>query len=199
MDRESPYEKTDWEKISLIALIALGVVLLSLLLWTVAGGSTTGAQVKTTSDLISTRDIANLSVSEFVYNGIAQTLKEDGNPDFNVLYKSTVKVSIDAEGIKYTVGEEKKTITFFFPEFTIEKPVIDVDSISVIPTRHDLEMDDVIKLCRSDALAEATKSDKLISCAKDNLKSIMEAWYTPVLEGYTFIYEFNAAEGGESE
>ena len=35
-----------------------------------------------TSDLISTNEIATLSVSEFVYNGIARTYKENGDTDW---------------------------------------------------------------------------------------------------------------------
>ena len=60
-------------------------------------------------------------------------------------------------------------------------------------------MDEIIRLCRNDALSEAQASGKLISSARENLKAIMEAWYSPVLEGYTFEYRFGTAEGGESE
>lgn len=149
--------------------------------------------------MINTREIAALSVSEFVYNGIAQSLKSNGDPDYIVLYKSTVKVSVDANGIDYTIDEEKKVVTFIFPEFTLEKPVIDVGSISIMPNRSNLFMDDVITLCREDALEEAKKSEKLISSAQENIRTIIEAWYSPVFEGYSFEYQFGSAEGGDAE
>ena len=200
MDNVMPRKKPDWEKISLIALIAIGIIFFILLLWNLLGGNGgPKTQQQTTSDLISTKEIANLSVSEFVYNGIAETYKENGDHDYSVLYKSTVKVSIDAEKIQYKSDEERKTITFFLPEFNIENPIIDIKSISIIPNKTDLYVDDLIKLCRSDALTEAKKSDKLIASAQENLKSIMEAWYSPVLEGYSFEYQFDHAEGGEAK
>lgn len=195
-----PWKNRDWEKISLVALLIFGIVFFFLLIWSIFGGnSSSKIYQKTTSDLISTKEIATLSVSEFVYNGIAQSLNEKNEPDYNVLYKSTVKVSVDANDINYSIDEEKKTVTFLFPEFTIDNPVIEVDSLRLIPNRSDLHIDTIIKLCRSDALVEAKKSDKLISSAQENLKSIIEAWYSPVLEGYTFEYSFIAGKGGETK
>ncbi len=200
MAGKRPGKKIERENLSLIALLAVGVVFLGLLGTSIfGGGGSRGIWQKTTSDLISTKEIATLSVSEFVYNGITQALKENGEPDYNVLYKSTVKVSVDAEKLDFNIDEKNKVVTFFFPELTIETPVIDIKSISLIPNRNDLYIDDVIKLCRSDAYAEATKSDKLISSAQDNIRSIMEAWYSPVLEGYSFEYKFGAAEGGGAQ
>lgn len=199
MEREEQCKKTNWEKRSLIVLIVFGAIICVLLLWNIlSGNGSQRVQQQTHSDLIKTDEIASLSVSEFVYNGIAQPLKANGEPDYNVLYKSTVKVSIDANSIIYSVDEEKKIITFIFPDFKVENPVIDVDSIRLIPSRGDLLMRDVIALCRSDALEEAQKSDKLIASARENLRSIIEAWYSPVLDGYTFDYQFGASEGGDA-
>ena len=196
----SEFKKPNWEKISLIALCAVGTIILILLLWNIfSGNNLKMVQQQSHSDLINTKDISMLSVSEFVYNGIAQREKEDGSIDYNVFYKSTVKVSIDANKIEYTINEKEKKVTFNFPEFTIENPVIDVDSFSFIPSRNDLFVRDAIALCRNDALSEAKNSEKLISSAQENLKSIVEAWYSPVLEGYTFEYVFKTAEGGESK
>lgn len=199
MESKAPRKKVNWEKFSLFALLAFGVVFLFLLLFSAFGGNRLITRHVTTSDLINTKDIADLSVCEFVYNGIARTYKENGDPDYNILYNSTVKASIDADHISYNVDEKQKIVRFIFPEIEIGNPVIDVDSISTIPDKNDLYMDDVIKLCRSDALTEAKKSNKLISSAQENLKSIMEAWYSPVFEGYTFEYQFGSSEGGDGK
>ncbi len=188
------------EKIILVLLIALCIVAVILDKHRFSEQKKSGMEkVQSHSDLISTKDIAALSVSEFVYNGIAQLIDDDGEIDYNALYKSTVKVSVDANNISYAVDEQRKVVTFTFPEFTIENPVIDVESISLIPNRKDLVMKDIIALCRSDALEEAKESEKLLSSARENLQSIIEAWYSPVLQGYSFEYTFNTAEGGESE
>ena len=193
-------KKIDWEKVFIIILAIVGVVFLVFLSHNLFGKSVTqNTQQQTSSNLINTKEIATLSVSEFIYNGIAQTYTENGDHDYNVLYKSTVKVSIEADKINYSVDEEKKIATFILPAFTIENPVIDIGSISTIPNRNDLFMDDIIRVCRSDALAEAKKSDKLIACAQENLQSMIEAWYSPFLEDYSFEYSFITEEGGESK
>ena len=195
----TPGKKMNLEKVSLIVLLAFGVVFLFLLLFSLFGGNQPKTHHSTTSDLINTKEIATLSVSEFVYNGIARIYKENGEPDYNILYNSTVKVGVDADKIDYAVDEEHKTVTFIFPEIEIGKPVVDIDSISFIPDKKDLHSDEFISLCRNDALEEAKKSEKLITSAQENLKSIMEAWYSPVFEGYTFEYQFGATEGGEAK
>ena len=198
MENAAPDNKISREKIAFFVLIGIGIVFFILLLWNLfSGESLQKARQKTTADLIDTKDISTLSVTEFVYNGIAQSLNGNGEPDYNALYNSTVEVSVDAEGIQYNVDDEQKIIKFVFPEFKIEPPVIDIESISLIPNRSDLHMDDIIALCRSDAFDEAKKSEKLITSAQDNLKSIMEAWYAPILRGYRFEYQFTSAEGGE--
>ena len=110
-----------------------------------------------------------------------------------------MKVSIYANNIDYTFNEKEKVVTFIFPEITLEKPVIDVGSVSIIPNRSNLYMDEVISLCRVDALEEAKKSLKLILSAQENIRTIIEAWYSPVLEGYAFEFQFSAAEGGDRE
>ena len=199
MDKIAPGKKTNWEKTSLIALLVFGIVFFFLLIFNLFNQNDQKSQHLTHSDLINTKEIATLSVSEFVYNGIARTYLEDGNHDYNVLYKSTVKVGIDADKIDYAVDEENKIIKFILPDFEIQRPVIDESSITVIPDRPNMFTDELIKLCRSDALEKAQKSEKFISCARENLKTIMEAWYAPAFEGYTFKYQFKTAEGGDAE
>ncbi len=200
MKHRRPPRRGILEKAAVLILAVFGIAFAAVFLASKLGWyQLQNEQQKTTSELISTKEIATLSVSEFVYNGIAQKFKDDGTPDCNVLYKSTVKVSVDADGIEHTSDDENKIITFTFPEFRIGNPVIDVGSISTIPSTKDLHMDEVIKLCRKDALAEANKSGKLISSAEENLKSIVEAWYSPIFEGYTFEYQFGTAEGGEGK
>ncbi len=192
-------EKTKKEKIILIALLALGVLFFALLLGTIIGSIQPKTFQTTYSELINKNEIARLSVSEFVYNGIARKYKENGEHDYNVMYKSTVKAGVNADGIEYAVDEEKKIVTFIFPEVEIQRPVIDENSIKFIPDKDDLITREIIAFCRDDAHEKVLKSDKLIVSAQDNLKSIMEAWYTPVFEGYTFEYLFASAEGGVAE
>ena len=193
--RKKTVKKINWKKICLFLVYI--ILLLLPLLFSKFGNSSEITKQQSHSNLINTEEIAKLSVCEFVYNGIAQSLKENGNPDYNVLYNSTVKVSVDADGINCNIDEENQIITITFPEFTVEKPVIDLESVRLIPNRKDLSMNEVIALCRNDASIEAQKSEKLLSSAKDNLESIIEAWYSPLYQGYSFEYVFDSAEGGE--
>ena len=198
MDNISPKKKVNYEQIFLYILFVICVVFLFLILFSVFGGNHSKVYHTTASDLINTEEIATLSVSEFVYNGIARTYKENGEPDYNVIYHSTVKVSINADQIKYAVDEEHKIVKFIFPEIEIGKPIIDIYSLSTIPDKKDLYIDEIIRLCREDALDETKKSNKLIESAQENLKTIMEVWYSPVFSGYTFEYQFVTPESGEA-
>ena len=187
--------------VAFIAVIIACVVMSVFIVMNIITQNDSGQEhFKSTSTLINTEEIAALSVSEFVYNGIAQIDKSNGEVDYNILYNSTVKVSVDAEHINYNVDEEGKVITFEFSEFTYESPIIDVDSLRFIPSEKAIGMKDAITLCRKDVLDEAKKSEKLILLAKDNLKSIIEAWYSSIFEGYRFEFVFETAkEGSETE
>ncbi len=156
-------------------------------------------QFRSSSTLISKEEIAALSVSEFVYNGIAQIEKSNGDIDYNILYNSTLKINVDIENISYDIDEANKIVTFSFSEFTYEGPIIDVGSLRFIPSEKSIEISEAIALCRRDALAEAKKSEKLVMLAKDNLKSIIDAWYSPIFDGYNFEYVFETAEGDDAE
>ena len=198
MDKTASENNNSFEKIALYVLFSVGVILLFFILTTFLSRNNAKLTMQNShSDLINIKEIPTLSISEFVYNGIAQSLKSNGDINYNVLYKSTVKVSVNADDIQYEVDDTNKIITFFFPKFTIEKPIIDVGSISTIPNKGNLYMDEIISLCRDDALREAKKNQKLISSAKENIKSIIEAWYIPVLKGYSFEYKFGSEKGNE--
>ena len=190
-------EENGYANYLLFVSLAIGLIILFFLvknLLTV--NSLSNKKQQNFLQLIHTEEIAALSVSEFVYNGIAQPLKEDGEIDYNVLYESTIKVSLDATDIQYIVNNEQKTVTFVFPEFKIEDPVIDIASIRFMPSKSNLLMDRVIAQCKEDARSEIKQSEKLITAAQENLKTIVEAWYSSVLEGYSFEYRFTTAKGG---
>ena len=107
MENATSRKKTNWEKIALYALLVLSIILLVFTFTSLTGiGNPKLTKQESHSDLINTKEIAALSVSEFVYNSIAQSLKSNGDPDYNVLYKSTVKVSVDSNNISYTLDEE---------------------------------------------------------------------------------------------
>ncbi len=201
MNVKTTYKARLWVKICLIViLIACALLFIRLMSNIFIKYNSKKEHFSASSSLISVEEIASLSVSEFVYNGIAQIEKDNGDIDYNILYNSTVKVSVDAENINYEIDDNNKTIRFTFSDFMYEDPIIDTDSLRFIPSERSVEIRDIIAICRKDALTEAKRSEKLIILAKDNLESIMEAWYSPIFDGYTFEFVFETAEeGGEAE
>ena len=100
-----PFLKRYWKKICLILIIALCIFLAIKLTFNL---NPQKERFSTSSSLIDVKDIARLSVSEFLYNGIGQTFKSNGEPEMNILYEATVKASIDPEEIKCKVDDDKK-------------------------------------------------------------------------------------------
>ncbi len=191
-----PFLKRYLKKICLILIIALCIFLAIKLTFNL---NPQKEKFSTSSSLIDVKDIARLSVSEFVYNGIGQTFKSNGEPEMNILYKATVKVSIDPEDIKCKVDDDKKVVAFTLPPFTLQDAIIDTSSIKYIPDGESMEIKDAITICRKDAMAAAEKSEKLMLLAKDNLRAIVVAWYSPILDGYTFEFVFTEPDGSEAE
>lgn len=153
--------------------------------------------------------IENLSTAEFVYNGIAEHYREEGeerNPlffwesddpvNYRICYKATVKMGIDMKDVDFVVDEEAKTVKAKLPEFTLACHV-DPNDMQFIPEGTDANMQTVLQICEEDVENEAQRSEKLYETAKENLQSTIEALTQPILsvKGYTMTWE----EGGSHE
>ena len=120
----------------------------------------TKESVITSSQLEKAVDISELSTAEFIYNGIADKYS-DGNleeTECHIAYASTVKVGIALDQITFTIDEEKKTVTPVLPEITVNTVTVDPDSLSFIPQNPDVELKDIMTVCKEDALKEASES-----------------------------------------
>ena len=116
----------------------------------------TKESVITSSQLEKAVDISELSTAEFIYNGIADKYS-DGNleeTECHIAYASTVKVGIALDQITFTIDEEKKTVTPVLPEITVNTVTVDPDSLSFIPQNPDVELKDIMTVCKEDALKE---------------------------------------------
>ena len=123
----------------------------------------TKESVITSSQLEKAVDISELSTAEFIYNGIADKYS-DGNleeTECHIAYASTVKVGIALDQITFTIDEEKKTVTPVLPEITVNTVTVDPDSLSFIPQNPDVELKDIMTVCKEDALKEASESKEL--------------------------------------
>lgn len=148
--------------------------------------------VVTESRLEKAINIDKLSTAEFVYNGVAEKYRDDNSEkiDCYISYKSTVKVGINMSDIKFKIDKEKKTVTPALPEVSINIAAIDEDGISYIPKNPDIDLKEVISICRKDAVDEANNSEQLKETAKENLKNVVEVLLKPLLEsnGYSIAW-----------
>ena len=153
----------------------------------------TKESVITSSQLEKAVDISELSTAEFIYNGIADKYS-DGNleeTECHIAYASTVKVGIELDKITFTIDEKKKTVTPVLPEITVNTVTVDPDSLSFIPQNPDVELKDIMTVCKEDALKEASESKELYQTAEENLQSAIEALLSPILKnaGYTMQWD----------
>lgn len=149
--------------------------------------------VITSAQLEKAIDISQLSTAEFVYNGIAEKYNEKHpeRVDCYIAYNASVKVGIQMEDVTFEIQEEEKTVTPVLPEITVQIATLDEDSLSYIPKNPDVPLKDMLLLCKEDAVREAGESEKLYETAEENLKMVMEALLSPVLEnaGYTLVWQ----------
>ena len=102
-----------------------------------------------------------------------------------------MKVGIALDQVTFTIDEDKKTVTPVLPEITVNTVTVDPDSLSFIPQNPDVELKDIMTVCKEDALKEASESKELYQTAEENLQSAIEALLSPILKnaGYTMQWE----------
>lgn len=149
--------------------------------------------VITSAQLEKAIDISQLSTAEFVYNGIAEKYNEEHpeRVDCYIAYNASVKVGIQMEDVTFEIQEEEKTVTPVLPDITVQIATLDENSLSYIPKNPDVPLKDMLILCKEDAIREAGESEKLYETAEENLKMVMEALLSPVLEnaGYSLVWQ----------
>lgn len=146
----------------------------------------------TSSQLEKAIDISRLSTAEFVYNGVAEKYDDDEPEEVecHIAYEANVKVGIQMEDVKFDIDEEKKTVTPVLPEINVNIATLDEKSISYIPKDPDIALKEIIALCKEDAKNEANNSEKLYQTAEENLRAVIEALLSPILEnaGYSIVW-----------
>ena len=149
--------------------------------------------VITSSQLEKAIDISQLSTAEFVYNGIAEKYDDDKpeKVECYIAYHADVKVGIQMEDVEFEIDEANKTVTPILPEISVNIAALDENEISYIPKNPDIPLKKIIVLCKEDAVREANDSKKLYQTAEENLKAVIEALVSPILEhaGYTMKWQ----------
>ena len=146
----------------------------------------------TSSTLMEAIDISELSTAQYTYNGIAEIYDDDGEEvECYIKYYAKVKAGIDMKDVMFEFDEENKTVTPILPEIQINANIVDDKEISFIIKDIDIELKDTLLACEKDALNESQESTELVDCARENLKSIIEALITPILQpsGYSIKWD----------
>lgn len=149
-----------------------------------------GLTYLSTSELEKVVSISKLSTAEYVYNGIAEIKDDDGNITQRIYYASTVRAGIDLTDVTFSIDNDRMTVTPTLPEITIYDPSVDESSFDYIPRNPNLELKDIISICKEDARAEIESQGDIYRTAKINLESAIQALTLPLLEnkGYGLVW-----------
>ena len=149
--------------------------------------------------------VSKLSTARFTYEGIAEKKNKDGNVEYHVFYSADVEAGADMSKINFgNIDEEKKIVYPVLPEITLATTVDDT-SLEFFERNFDINIEDVIELCRKDASKEVKADSDIYDLAVENLKDTIEALTNPLLaqEGYTISWEKpeedESAEEGSSK
>lgn len=179
------------KKVNLMIIVAIALVAFGF--W----GSTVmnrpeKAQIITSSQLTKAINISQLSTAEFVYNGVAEKYSADKPEEVEcyIAYNANVKVGIRMEDVRFEIDEEQKTVTPILPKITVNIATLDEEAISYIPKNPDITLKEIIALCKEDAMNEANNSEKLYQIAEENLRAVIEALLSPILDnaGYSIVW-----------
>lgn len=181
------------QPVKLVLTVGVVAIILSLLLRFGPMIKPGVAHTITSSSLMKTIDIAELSTAEFRYRGIANVYTNDRKTDVRcrICYDAIVKAGIDMHQVKFDVDTEHKTVTATLPEIDLKVMIVDDQPMSVIPSHEEVRLDRMLKYSKADAESEARASGALISAARENLKATIEGLLYPVLktQGYELTWE----------
>lgn len=171
----------------LVCIVALAIVLAA---GSIFANNAKKSTITTESQLEKVVNVSKLSSAKFSYNGIAVKKDDEGRDEYHVKYKSTVTASFSMDDIKFDEDKEAKKVVVSLPAPQIDSPVIDSSSLGFFERDPDADLQEVITLCKQDALDEVKADSGITSIATDNIKKTVEALTKPILEekGYTLEY-----------
>lgn len=181
-------------KISLVILIILLLLTLGtavVLVMAINGKFDVKEEIKTltSSALMDTIDIAELSASEFRFNGIATIYnkKKTTKVDCQIKYEAIVKASIDMKEVIVDLDDSNKIAYIELPKITIKPMIITKeDSFDFMPNDVTYGIEEITEICKKDAEEEAVKSNRLIEIAEENLKDTIKALLIPILDEFDY-------------
>lgn len=128
--------------------------------------------------------MAELSTAEFKYKGIADIYSDEEKTKIKcrVCYAATVKAGVDVKEIVFDVDNENKVVIASLPKVNYKVTIVDGESMDLLPSDADVDLDSMLKACREDVEREAMESPDLLKTAEDNLKSTIEGLLYRILK-----------------
>lgn len=141
-------------------------------------------------------EISELSTVDYSYNAVARAYEEDGvTPKYYVAYEGTVTAGIDFSKIMIDIDEDTKIITITLPESEIQNTTVDFGSMDYIFENKKYETETVsqeaYELCKTDLARRAAKENDLMTLAKENAVTEVEALVDPWVQQIDGEYKVN--------
>lgn len=141
-------------------------------------------------------EISELSTVDYSYNAVARAYEEDGaTPKYYVAYEGTVTAGIDFSKIVIDIDEDTKIITITLPESEIQNTTVDFGSMDYIFENKKYETETVsqeaYELCKTDFARRAAKENDLMTLAKENAVTAVEALVDPWVQQIDGEYKVN--------
>lgn len=141
-------------------------------------------------------EISELSTVDYSYNAVARAYEEDGvTPKYYVAYEGTVTAGIDFSKIVIDIDEDTKIITITLPESEIQNTTVDFGSMDYIFENKKYETETVsqeaYELCKTDLVRRAAKENDLMTLAKENAVTAVEALVDPWVQQIDGEYKVN--------
>lgn len=170
-------------KIVITIAVAAAVIVAGLSIYEMV--TSTGTTIVSKASLTKAVSISKLSTAEFTYNGIAEKLRDSDGEDveYHVYYEARATAGIDMEKIDFQIDETNHTVTPILPEVTVGEPVVDESKLAYLPEGVDVNMREVLMLCKEDAQQEMASNPQIRETAYENLRSTVEALLMPLLKG----------------
>lgn len=136
-------------------------------------------------------NISKLSTAEFTYEGITEKTNDKGEAIYHIYYEASVNAGMNLKDIDFDIDHNNKTVTPILPEMAISTPVIDESVIEFLPTDANVDMREVIEICKADANKEIENAPIIKETALRNMHTTIEALLMPILNsnGYKIVWQ----------
>ncbi len=167
--------------IKIIVLVILGVIL-GLVIYSKL--SSNQVKLEATSTMIDQKEVQELYLANFTWNGIAEIPREKNKTTY-IKYEAVIEARMDLTDInkKIEYNEETKEVYITLPKIQLV-PVVRVKngSFSYIPEDAKVDPKEAFTVCEEDAKKEATNNKELMSVAKSNAKNTIEGLLLPLIK-----------------